>query len=111
MYLKCHRRFKDGKEHRYWSIAEKRRCAGGRVVDRQVLYLGEISDSQKEAWLRCIEVFDESQRVQLRLALLPSQTPVPAHAQTYSVHVCLGDFKLSRPRQWAACCVFCRLWE
>ncbi len=51
MYLKCHRRFKDGKGHRYWSIAEKRRCAGGRVVDRHVLYLGEINDSQKEAWL------------------------------------------------------------
>jgi hypothetical protein len=45
------------------------------VVDRQVLYLGEINDSQKEAWLRCIEVLDETQRVQLRLALFPAQTP------------------------------------
>jgi transposase len=111
MYLKCHRRCKDGKEHRYWSIAEKRRCAGGRVVDRQVLYLGEINDSQKEAWLRCIEVFDESQRVQMHLALFPAETPVPAHAQTCGVQVCLGDFKLRRPRQWGACWVFCRLWE
>lgn len=34
MYLKCHRRFKDGKEHRYWSIAEKRCVSRGRVVDR-----------------------------------------------------------------------------
>jgi hypothetical protein len=49
MYLKCHRRLKDGKEHRYWSIAEKRRRAGGRAVDRHVLYLGEINDSQKAA--------------------------------------------------------------
>ena len=111
MYLKCHRRFKDGKEHRYWSIAEKRRCAGGRVVDRQVLYLGEINDSQKEAWLRCIEVFDENQRVQLRLALFPAPTPVPVPAQSYGVQVCLGEFKLRRPRQWGACWVFCRLWE
>jgi hypothetical protein len=71
MYLKCHRRFKDGKEHRYWSIAEKRRCAGGHIVDRHVLYLGEINDSQKEAWLRCIEVFDESKGAQTRLALFP----------------------------------------
>jgi len=23
---------KDGKKHRYWSIVESRRCAGGRVV-------------------------------------------------------------------------------
>jgi len=51
MYLKCHRRHKDSKEHRYWSIAEKRRVAGGRVVDRHVLYLGEINDCQRAARL------------------------------------------------------------
>jgi hypothetical protein len=68
MYLKCHRRFKDGKEHRYWSIAEQRRCAGGRVVDRHVLYLGEINDSQKEEWIHCIEVFDGEEQRQTRWA-------------------------------------------
>ena len=45
MYLKCHPRFKDGKELRYWSIAEKYRCADGRAIDRHVLYLGEINDA------------------------------------------------------------------
>jgi hypothetical protein len=44
MYLKCNRRFKDSKEHRYWSIVESRRCAEGRVVQRPVLYLGEINE-------------------------------------------------------------------
>jgi hypothetical protein len=48
MHLKCHKRFKDGKEHRYWSITEKYRGASGRFVDRHVLYLGEINDSQKQ---------------------------------------------------------------
>ena len=76
-----------------------------------MLYLGAINDSQKEAWLRCIEVVDESQRVHLRLALFPAETPVPGPAQTYGVQVCLGEFKLRRPRQWGACWVFCRLWE
>ncbi len=89
MYLKCHRRFKDGKEHRYWSIAEKRRCAGGRVVDRQVLYLGEINASQKEAWLRCIEGFDEGKGAQMRLALFPAETSVPEHARSGGIQVCL----------------------
>jgi hypothetical protein len=32
MYLRFARRWKDGKEHCYWSIVESRRCAGGRVV-------------------------------------------------------------------------------
>jgi hypothetical protein len=36
MYLRWNRRFKDGKEHRYWSIVESRRCAAGKIVQRQV---------------------------------------------------------------------------
>ena len=40
MFLRAKRRFKDGKEHRYCSIVENRRAAGGRVVQRQVLSLG-----------------------------------------------------------------------
>jgi hypothetical protein len=55
MYLRFARRIKDGKEHRYWSIAESKRCAGGKVVQRPVLYLGEINDSQLAAWCRVIE--------------------------------------------------------
>ncbi len=111
MFLKCHRRFKDGKEHRYWSIAEKRRCAGGRTVDRHVLYLGEINDSQKEAWIRCIEAFDVNAQRQRRLALFPADRPVPDHARDYGVQVRLSEFRLRRPRQWGACWAFCQLWE
>jgi len=59
MYLRPNRRLKDGKEHCYWSIVESKRCAGGKVVQRQVLYLGEINGSQQEAWCRVIEAFDE----------------------------------------------------
>ena len=45
MFVRCKKRFKDGKEHRYWSVVENVRVSGGRVVQRQVLYLGEINDS------------------------------------------------------------------
>ncbi len=38
-------RKKDGKEHRYWSIVENRRLSDGRVIQRHVLYLGEINAS------------------------------------------------------------------
>jgi hypothetical protein len=111
MYLKCHRRIKDGKEHRYWSIAEKRRIGRQRVVDRHVLYLGEINDSQRASWLKSIEAFDETGGRQRRLALFPSDRAVPEHAQEYGVQVRLKDFSLRRPRQWGACWAFCRLWE
>ena len=56
MFLKCNRRTKDGKTHCYWSVVENRRLSDGRVAQRQVLYLGEINDSQREAWRKTIEV-------------------------------------------------------
>jgi len=111
MYLKCHRRLKDGKEHRYWSIAEKRRLDGGRVIDRHVLYLGEINDSQRAAWLKQIEAFDEGTGRQRSLALFPADRQIPEHAADYGVRVRLDGFRLRRPRQWGACWAFCRLWE
>jgi len=90
MYLRPNRRFKDGKEHRYWSIVESKRCAGGKVVQRQVLYLGEINDSQHEAWCRVIEAFDEEAQQSRQLALFPADRIMPGHAVEYGVQVRLG---------------------
>jgi len=39
MFLRCRRRGKNGKAHRYWSVVESRRLAGGKSAQRQVLYL------------------------------------------------------------------------
>src|SRR5437868_9557116 len=100
MYLKCHSRFKDGKEHHYYTIAEKVPGAGGKRVERHVFYLGEINDSQKESWLKCIEAFDEQAQTQTKLALFASGQPVPAHAEDLAVRVRLSEFSLHRPRQW-----------
>ena len=111
MYLKCHSRFKDGKEHHYYSISEKVACAGGRRVERHVFYLGEINDSQKEGWLKCIDAFDVSQQRQTKLALFASEQPLPTHAAERGVQVRLGEFSIHRPRQWGANWVFTLLWE
>ena len=111
MYLRCNRRFKDGKEHRYWNIVESKRCARGKIVQRQVLYLGEINDSQRAAWYDLIEAFDEGSQRHTQLALFPADQPVPAHAQAYGVQVRLDAMTLHRPRQWGACWVACQLYE
>ena len=58
MFLRRTQRKKDGKTHSYWNIVESKRLDDGRVVQRQVLYLGEINSSQAEAWRQAIEVFD-----------------------------------------------------
>ena len=52
MFLRFKDRWKDGKQHRYWSVVENTRVAGGRVVQRHMLYLGEINDTQELAWQR-----------------------------------------------------------
>jgi hypothetical protein len=58
MFLRHTKRKKDGKEHRYRSIVENRRVGGGRVVQRLLLYLGEINDSQELAWRKSIAIQD-----------------------------------------------------
>ena len=70
MFLRCNRRAKDGKVHDYWNVVENRRLSDGRIVQRQVLYLGEINASQREAWRKTIEVHDEG--VPRQVALFPA---------------------------------------
>ena len=78
MFLRCHKRKKDGKEHRYYSVEESRRLQSGRVVQRRVLYLGEINDNQQAAWRKTLEVFDEEQQRSTTLSLFTEDRPAPA---------------------------------
>lgn len=110
MFLRNTRRWKDGKEHRYWSIVENRRCAGGKIVQRPVLYLGEINDSQREAWCRVVEGFDEDSGQMRQMAFFAWDRAIPAHALEYGIGVRLKDFQLHRPRQWGACWLACELY-
>jgi transposase len=111
MYLRCNRRIKDGKEHRYWNIVENKRCGGGKVVQRQVLYLGEINDSQHQAWCRVIEAVDEKTQQRTQLALFPAEKELPEYAEGYGVRVHLEAMELHRPRQFGSCWLACHLYE
>src|ERR1700746_1854825 len=71
MFLRHTKRKKDGKEHRYWSIVENRRVGGGRVVQRPLLHLGEINDSQELAWRKSIAVLEEGAAGPRPLSLFP----------------------------------------
>lgn len=110
MFLRHKLRRKDGKEHRYWSIVENRRVAGGRTVQRHVLYLGEINDSQRAAWCQTLEAFDESGQHARQIALFPEDRAAPA-LECDVVHVRLSGLRLCRPRQWGACWLACQLWD
>jgi hypothetical protein len=97
MYLRSNKRRKDGKEHRYYTVVESRRVGSGRVVQKQVLYLGEINDSQQAAWRKTLEVFDEQRQRLTPLSLFAENRPVPADALD-SVQVKLSEMKLERAR-------------
>jgi transposase len=109
MFLRATKRIKDGKEHRYWSIVESKRCQAGRVVQRQVLYLGEINDSQKTAWCKTIDVVMEDARSR-QIAIFPQDRQAPP-LDCDVVQVDLSRLQLKRPRQWGACWLACSLWE
>ena len=110
MFLRCTTRKKDGKEHRYWNVVENRRIPGGRVVQRQVLYLGEINDSQREAWRKTIEVFGDGATTAEQMALFPEDEAVEINDDQV-VKIRLKDVELRRPRQWGACWLACKLYE
>ena len=110
MFLRCHVRLKDGKEHRYYSVVENRRLQRGQVAQRQVLYLGEINDSQRVAWCKTLEVFDEEQGQYTTLSLFPEDRPVPAEVVD-TIQVKLSEIKLRRARPYGNCWLGCELWR
>src|ERR1700758_3156965 len=111
MFLRCKVRRKDGKQHRYWSVVENTRTARGRVVQRHVLYLGEINDTQKLAWRRSIEVLEEGAPQPRTLSLFPEDRGAGVLADDAIVHVKLSQLQLRRPRQWGACWLALMLWR
>jgi hypothetical protein len=102
MFLKETTRFKDGKDHHYWSLVENRRVDGGRkVVQRHVLYLGEINSSQQAAWRKTIDVLDPGSTKTRTVALFPEECSSAVEGDNI-VRIRLDQLELRRPRQWGA---------
>lgn len=110
MYLKTHKRKKDGKVNEYYSIVEKRKVANGSYVQKTVLYLGEISGSQKKSWNKSIKVLNEQNE--------------PIHKTLFALHddddICkdvdaiplrLSGMKLQKPRAFGDCWLGCEIWD
>jgi len=111
MFLRATTRKKDGKEHRYWSVVENRRVAGGRVVQRHVLYLGEINSSQELAWRKSIEVLDDSSEEPRTLTLFAEDRCEAELSDESIVRLRLSGLTLRQPRQWGACWLALTLWQ
>ena len=111
MFLRKTQRKKDGKTHSYWSVVENQRLHGGRVVQRHVLYLGEINSSQAAVWRKAIEVLDDDAGQPQTLALFPEDHCAAVAADASIVQLRLSEMRLCRPRQWGACWLSGQLWR
>ncbi len=113
MFLRCHKRKKDGKEHRYWSVVECHRLPDGKVAQRQVLYLGEINDSQKAGWCKMIEALEQGSPQPKQVALFPCDREPPEQLpeEVSTLRVKLNELTLHRPRQWGACWLVLQVWK
>ena len=111
MFLRKTQRKKDGKTHDYWSVVENKRVAGGRVVQRHVLYLGEINSSQAAVWRKAIEVLDDDAGHSRTMALFPEDRCAGIAPDASVVQLRLSEMRLRRPRQWGACWLAGQLWQ
>jgi hypothetical protein len=112
MFLRATVRKKDGKEHTYYSVVENKRVADGRVVQRHVLYLGEINSSQQLAWRKSIEVLDEEHPQSARtIALFPEDRCEAVVGEEDVVRLRLSQLRLERPRQWGGCWLALQLYQ
>src|ERR1700752_132921 len=111
MFLRHTKRKKDGKEHRYWRIVENRRIGGGGVVQRPLLYLGEINDSQELAWRKSIAILEEGALQPRTLSLFPEDRCEGLLPDASIVRLRLNELRLCRPRQWGGCWLALSLWR
>ena len=111
MFLRCTTRKKNGKLHRYWSVVENKRCAGDKIVQRHVLYLGEINERQEVVWQDAAAAFPEDEPPPRPAALFPAERALEAEAALQSVRVKLSEMALRRPRQYGACWLACHLYQ
>jgi transposase len=111
MFLRVKQRKKNGKIHRYWSIVENRRVADGRVVQRHLLYLGELNDAQRAGWIRAVEAIWPTTNESRQLALFPDDVRSLPKVDCEAVRIRLDGIELRRPRQWGACWLAVELWN
>jgi hypothetical protein len=108
MFLRSHRRSKDGKQHTYWSLGETV-CTSDGPRQRTLCYLGELNGNAQARWLKTIEVFNE-QGESRQLKLFPSAVEPPQNDPNVA-QVLLNKVRLERVRQFGKCFVGVELWK
>jgi transposase len=107
MFLREHSRFKDGKEHGYWSLVETIRTADG-PRQRTLCSLGELNGSAHARWQKTVEVFNE-QGETTQLKLFPSAVETPDDPNI--ARVLVKKVRVERTRRFGDCYLGLELWQ
>jgi hypothetical protein len=110
MFRRFKTRFKDGTPHRYWSLVENHWTADQRVVQRQVVYVGEINDTPPAGGGKTLAAFQEGDAQVRHIALFPADRAAPELA-CEGVQLRLNEWQLPRPRQGGVCGLAWQGWE
>jgi transposase len=108
MFLRSHRRIKDGKPHEYFSLVETVRTTSG-PRQRTLCYLGELNSSAQSRWLKTIEVFNE-QGESRQLKLFACEVALPEDDEQVA-QVLVDRVRLERTRRFGECFLGLELWR
>jgi transposase len=79
-----------------------------RIVQKTVLYLGEINSNQKKGWTKAIAVVEGKDNKQM--SLFADNNQVPEGIEN-SIKLLMSGLELKHPRQWGACFIANELWD
>lgn len=108
MFLREHRRTKDGKPHAYWSLVENVRTASG-PRQHTLCYLGELNGSAQSRWLKTVEVFNQ-QGESRQLMLFPSDAAIEQQDEQVA-RVLVDQVRLERTRRFGEGYLGLELWR
>jgi transposase len=112
MFLKPNKRFKDGKEHVYYTLNESIRISKRRVVQRTILHLGELTTGQCHRWRHTIDVINErSEARQMELLTEEEYRRRGCPEDPDVVAIRLSSVQVCNSREIGSCWIGVKLWE
>jgi transposase len=112
MFLKPNRRFKDGKQHIYYTLNESVRISKRRVVQRTILHLGELTTGQHHRWRHTIDVINERHEArQMELLTEDEHQRRGSPEDPDVVAIRLSSLEVTDCREFGSCWIGVKLWQ
>jgi transposase len=112
VFLKSNKRFKDGKQHIYYTLNESVRISKRRTVQRTILHLGELTTSQHHRWRRTIDVINERHEAkQMELLTEDEHQRRGCPDDPDVVAIRLSSLEVTNCREFGSCWVGVKLWQ